>query len=164
MHARVFAAVAASFLAGAASADLYFFSADIGGANEVPPNGSPAVGFMIGTFDDGSNTLSFSWSITDDLVGEPSAPGAHFHHAPAGSNGPIVFGFRADDWELAGNDVWANMTAEQVGWLFDGEIYINFHTTAFPGGEVRGQVLLVPTQASMSLAVVGVLALAWRRR
>lgn len=35
------------------------------------------------------------------------------------------------------------LTAEQVSTILSGNAYVNIHTEAFPGGEIRGQILLV---------------------
>jgi hypothetical protein len=161
---RVAAVAAIVIAAGAASAAEFVFYANISGLNEVPPNNSPALGFMAGVYDDVANTFSFSWVITDNLVGTPSSPGAHIHNAPAGSNGPIVFGFSNPDgsWALDGAAVWSGLSQANIDALFASELYINFHTTAFPGGEVRGQI--VPAPGAIALAGLGLLCSARRRR
>ncbi len=158
------AAVAAALaIAPAASAAEFVFFANLSGLNEVPANNSPAIGFMAGVYDDVANTFSFSWVITDNLIGTPASPGAHIHNAPAGSNGPVVFGFANPDgsWALDGSAVWSGLSQDNVDALFAGNLYLNFHTTAFPGGEVRGQIL--PTPGVLAMAGAG-LAFAARRR
>ena len=151
-------------LATAAHADEFDFFATIDGSQEVPPNGSPAIGALTGTYDDVANTFSFSWDISDNLIGDPSSPGAHIHMAPAGQNGPIVFGFNNPDgtWPLSGSAVWTDLSPDDVDALFAGGLYVNFHTTEFPGGEVRGQIL--PTPSAITLLALGALGAARRRR
>jgi hypothetical protein len=50
--------------------------------------------------------------------------------------------------------------------ILSGNSYINFHTTQFGGGEIRGALRLVPEPSTMVLlasAVSGFLSYAWRR-
>lgn len=157
--------VAMGAAACSASAELVPFAADINGANEVPSRPSPATGTMTGVYDTVANSFAFQWVITDDLLGTPTA-GAHIHHAPAGTNGPIQFGFSNSDgsWDLTGSSTWLDLTAEQVGWLNAGELYINFHTSEFPGGEVRGQILVVPASGSVALCVAAAGLVCVRRK
>jgi hypothetical protein len=52
-----------------------------------------------------------------------------------------------------------------VGYLFAGYLYMNVHTSTFPGGEIRGQLLLVPEPSVGALAGLGAgLMLVWRWR
>lgn len=139
------------------------FTAVISGLFEVPANDSPAIGSMFGTYDADANTFSFSWEISDNLLGMPSSPGAHIHNAPPGVNGPVVFGFNEPDgtWPLVGNAVWTDLSAEMVDELFAGNLYLNFHTTAFPGGEIRGQIVPTPGAAGV---LAGAALMGLRRR
>jgi hypothetical protein len=82
-----------------------------------------------------------------DLTG-PLSIGGHFHAAPAGANGPVVRNIAgatdpasatiADNWST--NSPSQPLTRALVDSLLAGHIYANFHTTAHPGGEIRGQV------------------------
>ncbi|MFG0305241.1 MAG: CHRD domain-containing protein [Phycisphaerales bacterium JB040] len=162
--ARTTAALTLSLAAGLAGADITDFTASISGASEVPPAETPATGNLTGQYDSDLNTFSFSWSITDNLIGAPASPGAHLHMGGPDENGPIVFGFNEPDgtWALSGSAVWSGLSAGEVDALFSGNIYVNFHTSEFPGGEVRGQ--LVPAPGAVPVAGVSLLLAARRRR
>ena len=57
--------------------------------------------------------------------------------------------------------------AQQMADLNAGLWYLNVHSTAFPGGEIRGQILAVPEPSTLALVGLGVGSLlAWgvRRR
>jgi hypothetical protein len=56
--------------------------------------------------------------------------------------------------------------SQQVSDLNNQRWYINVHSTTFPGGEIRGQIVLVPEPSTIALAVLGaggLLLLAMRR-
>jgi hypothetical protein len=48
--------------------------------------------------------------------------------------------------------------------LIDGLYYVNIHSTFRPGGEIRGQILLVPEPGTAVLLALGIIGLAARRR
>lgn len=167
MHFTRFLTVAtASALTGAgAFAATFDFAAVINGDQEVPASGSPATGSATGVYDDVANTFSFSWMITG-LTGVPAAPGAHIHAGFAGENGPIVFGFNEPDgtWSPSGSATWSGLTGAEVTRLFDGGFYLNFHTDDFPAGEVRGQILLVPSAGAGAAMLTAISVVGVRRR
>lgn len=161
---KICAIAALAACAAVASADLLLFEANITGAQEVPPTPTTATGTMTGVLDTDAGTFSFEWIITGDLIGEPSAPGAHIHTGFLGENGSIVFPMFTGPWPLEGSSVWSGLSDEQEQRLIDGGYYINFHTTAFPAGELRGQILLVPTPGGAALLAAGALTILRRRR
>ncbi len=90
---------------------------------------------------------------------------SHFHCAPAGVNGPIIVflaGFRPEGWDVDGKWV-SNATITDDNVILKttpcgatlaaileqarlGNVYVNVHSVAHPGGVVRGQ--LEPTGAN----------------
>ena len=48
-----------------------------------------------------------------------------------------------------------NTFAQAVSAIEAGETYFNIHTVAFPGGEIAGQITVVPEPASLTLLTLG---------
>lgn len=114
-------------------------AAELSGANEVPPNESPATGDATFTVNHGQGEVCWDFSFSG-LTSDATA--AHIHAAPAGVNGDVVIptpvpavttgsaqGCAAVDRSLA-KDIKAD----------PGSYYLNIHTSEFPGGEIRGQL------------------------
>ncbi len=126
--------------AGLAPASVYNFSLD--GLQEVPPNASPAFGSISLTVDD----LTFDWTLSgtfQDLLS--SATAAHIHKAPPGVNGPVIFPLTVTAATSGTVSGAGTFTAAQLADLIDGQYYVNIHSSTFPGGEIRGQVVPEPS-------------------
>lgn len=132
---------AALFLAAIANGTLPAYAesvtlkADLKGANEVPPNASAASGKAEATFN--TDTKVLTWTITYvDLTGPALA--AHFHGpVDPGKNAGIVLPFKSAQSPIQGT---ATLTEAQATDLLAGKWYANIHTSANPGGELRGQM------------------------
>jgi CHRD domain len=64
----------------------------------------------------------------------------HIHKAPAGSNGSVVFNFGTPQPSGFVYSTTA-LTADQENDLTNSLYYVNLHTSAYTGGEIRGQLL-----------------------
>jgi hypothetical protein len=119
-----------------AHAETVTLKADLKGTNEVPPNASPATGKAEATLD--TETRLLTWKVTyADLSGP--AMGAHFHGpSEPGKNAGIVLPFKTVQSPIEGT---ATLTENQAADLLAGKWYANIHTTANPGGELRGQMM-----------------------
>lgn len=113
------------------------YAATLDGSQEVPPNGSLASG--TGEFTYNLLTKELTWNIAHD-VAAPTA--AHIHFGDVGVNGPAQVTLDHTANPMVGS---ATLTDVQQGYLVNGLLYVNIHTAAFPGGEIRGQILTTGT-------------------
>ncbi len=132
--AIVFAA--ASMMAPAAHSEMISLSAELSGANEVPPHDGEASGMAKATLDTETRTLTFTITY-EDLSG--AAIGAHIH-GPVGTdaNAGIMIPFSTSQSPIEGS---AELTEAQMKDMLDGLTYVNIHTQKHPGGELRGQLM-----------------------
>lgn len=112
------------------------FDGWMSGMQEVPFTNSGASGFAVGTIYPSPNDVAV-WMLVDDVSGPIAA--AHLHYAGLGESGPVVHDLSA---EINGNGLvhLGTLDDDTFGDLLEGEIYINAHTAAYPGGELRGQL------------------------
>lgn len=113
------------------------FAAQVSARQEVPTNGSAALGNGVLSFD--PVTKAFAGRLT--LTGI-TAVAAHIHSGALGANGPVLFELTQT---TAGSGVWVSATGAtlsdaQITALNAGALYFNAHSTAFPAGEIRGQI------------------------
>jgi len=128
------AAVLASIglIAGGAAwgADLKL---SLSGANEVPPVTSAATGSgTLSVGDDGSLAGSI-------VVTGVEAKAAHIHLGAAGKNGPVIVPLTKDG-NAFNVPAGARLDAEQLKAFKAGGLYVNVHSAANPGGEIRAQL------------------------
>ena len=104
--------------------------------SEVPPNASAGKGMADIDYDPATKKLS--WKVTYSGLSGP-ATAAHFHGpAEAGKNAGVAVAIpNAASSPAEGS---ATLTDAQAADLVAGKYYVNVHTAANPGGEIRGQV------------------------
>ncbi|MEO0449271.1 MAG: CHRD domain-containing protein [Pseudomonadota bacterium] len=143
------------------------FTAVLNGDNEVqdPPvvteaEGTGTVTFFIAA----DGTVTYETLIEISNFDENTLTVGHFHNAPAGANGPVLVdiladaradlgaidGGTADVGTLAINVEDASTTADVLSEAEAGNIYFNIHSSNFPAGEVRGQLVLVSDERDAS--------------
>jgi hypothetical protein len=115
------------------------FKADLTAASEVPPNQTTGTGTLTATYDSATKQLSWKGSFSG-LSGPATA--AHFHGpAEPGKNAGVVMWISTKGAPFASPFVGsATLTDAQASDLMDGRFYVNIHTAANPGGELRGQL------------------------
>jgi len=126
---------AAFAFAGPAFADKMKVTLD--GKSQVPPNTAAGTGTADLDYDPASKKLS--WKITYSGLSGP-ATAAHFHGpAAAGANAGVKVPIANPGTSpIEGS---ATLNDEQAADLMAGKYYINIHTAANAGGEIRGQVM-----------------------
>ena len=127
--------LAAILLAGCAS--VYpgkSVSVTLSGAEEVPPVSTAAGGSGIITV---GPDFSVSGSIT---VAGMSPFAAHIHIGARGNNGPIAVGLRKTAENVWSVPAGAALNDAQYRAFYAGDLYVNVHTEANKGGEIRGQL------------------------
>lgn len=118
--------------------DVRTFTIELSGSQEVPPVDTAASAEAELEIDVDSG------AVTGTLLAsgmEPTA--AHIHAGAAGVSGPVAIPLVQDttdplSFELAANTM---LSAAQIEALLAGGLYLNVHSDAHPGGEVRGQIL-----------------------
>ena len=112
--------------------------AELSGEQEVPAVDTGASGTAFLTHDTAAGRVTINVS-TRNL---PGADAAHLHGAYGGLNGPVEVGLMQDGSDPSRWFIEAQaLSAAQAEALAAGATYINVHTAANPGGEIRGQVI-----------------------
>ena len=109
-------------------------SVSLTGANEVPANDSQAAG-------SGSVKIGDDHSVTADItVTGMTATAAHIHQGAKGANGPVVVPFTKSGDNHFVSAPGAKLSDAQYEAYKAGNLYVNVHSAAHPGGEVRAQL------------------------
>jgi len=106
------------------------------GNDEIPSVTTNGYGFGWAKLDLNQRTLTYVVAY-DSLSGPPT--GAHFHLGQAGANGPVIYSVTFDANGVAMGEL-TNLSDTTMAHFLKGRFYCNIHTSAHPGGEIRGQV------------------------
>lgn len=122
----------------AAQSAVVSLSAKLSATSELPPGRSVGTGGMEGNFDPATGVLR--WKVSHGGLSGP-VTAAHLH-GPAlpGENAAVVVPFTS----ALGSPIegQARLDTRQAGQLLEGRWYVNLHTSMYPDGEIRGQVLV----------------------
>src|SRR5690606_30237747 len=100
--------------------------------NEYPGTFSTEGGRCVGVLNDDETDFSL---ICVHAVEHASS--GHIQTGHVGVNGPVVFGFESPGSPI---DVVWELTEDDVADLLAGNLYVNIHSPANPGGDIRGQI------------------------
>jgi CHRD domain-containing protein len=132
------------------------FVVRLAGANEVPARGTAANGVI------GLNVIGNRVDYSIEVHGIGNIIGAHLHSGAAGVNGPIRIALfpgpgsnftttplspgdgQLYEGSFEASDVNGISFSDLLAGMRAGTVYGNVHTTQFPGGEMRGQVQVLP--------------------
>lgn len=113
------------------------FAARLTPSQEVPPTASTASGTGTLSLDPATRRFTARISVTGMAV-----TAAHIHPGAPGINGGVIFPLTQT---APGSGIWvsaadATMSESELAALRAGELYFNAHSSAFPNGEIRGQI------------------------
>jgi hypothetical protein len=173
------AGAAALALAGAAQATTYFTT--LSGPGESPANTSPGIGSALVTINPVTNIMDVEVTFSG-LTAGTTASHIHccttlplistagvatevpfFDSFPIGvTSGSYTHLFNLLDlasynpaFVSANGGTAASAEAVLIGGLNARKAYLNIHTTAFPGGEIRGFLTAIPEPGTWLLTIVG---------
>ena len=173
-------------------ADIIFYSANLTGPAEVPPNASPGIGFAVVTVNEGAHTLRVEVTFSG-LIGNTTASHIHTPTAVAGAGTagvatttPTFAGFPLGvtsgaydntlnlllassynpSFVTANGGTVAGAEAALLSGLAAGKAYLNIHSSFAGGGEIRGFLApaAVPEPASLLAWGISAAGLALVRR
>lgn len=121
-------------MSGSMSDSMYTQTVTLSGSNEVPPVTTSATGTATVTIKPDHSVV-----VKESVTGM-TATASHIHEAAAGTNGPVIVPFtKTGDNTFAAADT-AKLTDSQYESFKAGKLYVNVHSAAHPGGEIRAQL------------------------
>lgn len=140
--------------AAQAQAQVITFTAQLHGGNEVPGVVTGSVGTSTVTWNTATKAGTYRVDVYNMPVGTTAS---HIHAGAAGVGGPVIINFTvpaggiSNDYALSGTFGCSDVTARAAQGINSCEdfeqalllnnTYVNVHSTANPGGEIRGQLI-----------------------
>ena len=138
-----------------ACAQIVEFRATINAAQETPASTSAATGSAVMFYDVAANTFDLVVTISNFTN---TLTASHIHEGAVGVAGGVVTNFGGEAvYTRSGSTLRATFRGVTHGGtkltLLQNGAYVNFHTAAFPGGEVRGQLIAQPKRLIANINV-----------
>jgi hypothetical protein len=114
------------------------FRADLSSDEQSAPTESPGTGIAEFVLD--RPTQTFQWTITfSGLTSDAVAAHVHGPQTPGGNAG-VLFNLAPDGVKspLKGS---VDLNDGELEYLLTGRMYVNIHSTKYPAGELRGQIM-----------------------
>lgn len=153
------AALMTLLTAGTAAAQSQTFVASLSGGNETPNILNTGA---FGTAEVGVDEANREVNVTLRIFNLPTGSTAgHIHAGAQGTAGPVILDFsfptgRTGDMAMnirlsqgafrARPEIGIVSLDDAIQAILGGNTYVNIHTTQYPGGEIRGQLLAKPQQ------------------
>lgn len=140
------------------------FTVALNGANEVPPNNRPL--YASGSFSLDGNSLSYEVGAAFTNINDIFYPTSGGIYGPAGpgQNGTLIFDLgnyhaviNPPLGTYGGYSYYGGftLTPQQISDLEADLWYVNFASSTYPLGEIRGQIQPVPEPSAWALMVIG---------
>jgi hypothetical protein len=119
--------------------------AALSGSQEVPPvttnaTGNTDISALLSKCPTAASGFNCPTVYGSVVINGVAATAAHIHMAPAGQNGPVVVPLvKVSDTVFAVPGA-TTLTADQWEAYLNGLLYVNVHSAANPGGEIRAQI------------------------
>lgn len=119
------------------------FLATLRGTSEIPANTSTASGTARVVFNPSANIFSLDATVSGLL--KQNITGSHIHVGSASQSGEVIVDL-GTNWSTNSGKLQLSIAnqsfpATQSAALLSGNTYFNIHTTQYPNGEIRGQLI-----------------------
>jgi hypothetical protein len=129
------------------------FRAILSADEQSAPTESPGIGCVLFTLD--RPTLKLDWTMRWSKL-TSAATGAHVHGPQTpGGNAGVLFNLAPDglDSPISGS---TELSEAHLKYILTMRAYVNIHTSRYPGGELRGQIMRIrPEDADVGCDDIG---------
>lgn len=126
--------------------DAYVATAQLSGSNEAPAVNTTASGTATAKLDGSELTVTGGFNGLSSNLYVVSGTSVHVHQGAAGTAGGIIFGLQVTSTDQRNGTFSGTrkLSSDELTAFKNGLLYVNVHTTANQGGEIRGQFVPVP--------------------